>query len=67
MAEAAEKDRYAQCLEEEVSKLQACQKEKGLESCSVCSEVMECTIRKTYIQAVYQSMNKGQGGGFDFQ
>jgi transcription elongation factor Elf1 len=35
-------------------------------SCTNCSKIFECNIRKSYIKAVYQSMNKGHGGGFEF-
>jgi hypothetical protein len=27
---------------------------------------LDCLVRKEYIKAVYESMNKGAGGGFEF-
>lgn len=65
-AQAQPKDRYRIRLEEQLVQLQTCQKEKGLESCMPCSEVIGCPIRREYVNAVYESMNKGQGGGFEF-
>ena len=67
MAEVAENDPYLQRLEEETVSLQKCQQERGLSSCTPCEHQMGCERRNTYVTAVYQSMNKGQGGGFDFQ
>jgi len=31
-----------------------------------CIKILECEIRDKYIKAVYESMNKGSGGGFEF-
>ncbi len=52
--------------DEERQKVEACQKEKGHNSCLVCPEVVGCAIRKQYVVAVYESMSKGAGGGFEF-
>ena len=52
--------------DEERLKVEACQKEKGHNSCLVCPEVIGCAIRKRYVVAVYESMSKGAGGGFEF-
>lgn len=59
-------DRYEQALEKEIEILKMCQKERGLKSCMPCDKIIGCEIRKTYVQAVYTSMNKGEGGGFEF-
>lgn len=64
--ESVEKDIYNIKLDEQVVLVQACQKEHDVDSCMKCKEVIGCEVRKTYVQAVYQSMNKGQGGGFEF-
>lgn len=43
-----------------------CQQSKNVESCMKCEKVFDCEVRKTYVKAVYESMAKGQGGGFEF-
>ncbi len=37
-----------------------------LNSCKPCSQFFECILRKKYVVAVYESMNKGSSGGFEF-
>lgn len=59
-------DQWKIALEEKTKALQACQKEKGLKSCLGCTKVNDCDIRDTYVKAVYDSMSKGAGGGFEF-
>lgn len=59
-------DEFTQKLKGQMQALQQCQQERSQESCLNCSEVMECELRHRYIQAVYESMSKGQTGGFDF-
>jgi len=59
-------DIYEQDLQEKKSLLQGCQHEKSLETCSDCEKMFECETRKAYVKAVYESMAKGQGGGFEF-
>ncbi len=44
----------------------ACQESRGLQSCSPCEAFLECPLRDAYVKAVYDSMNKGTGGGFEF-
>ncbi len=53
-------------LQEKLKILQECQKEHKLKSCYSCDKIIGCKTRKEYIVAVYQSMNKGKGGGFEF-
>ena len=60
------KDKWELALEVQIKVLQQCQDDKKLSSCSICSEFIPCPIRQTYIKAVYESMNKGTGGGFEF-
>lgn len=60
------KDKWELALEVQIKVLQQCQDDKELSSCSICSEFIPCPIRQTYIKAVYESMNKGTGGGFEF-
>ena len=44
----------------------SCQNSKDLNSCKPCSEFFECVLRKRYVITVYESMNKGSSGGFEF-
>ena len=59
-------DIYQKELDSKKDALQACQKSKNLLTCSDCEKMFECDIRKSYVKAVYESMAKGQGGGFEF-
>ncbi|RUM64028.1 MAG: hypothetical protein DSZ05_07915 [Sulfurospirillum sp.] len=59
-------DFYKAKLAEEAEVLQNCQKQHRVKSCMLCKEVIGCATRKSYVNAVYQSMNKGKGGGFEF-
>jgi len=59
-------DEWQIILEQEKTKLEACQKEQHLNSCMPCPKFLDCQVRDAYIKAVYDSMSKGQGGGFEF-
>ncbi len=59
-------DKFEQELIEKTKKLKECQASKGVTSCLKCELVIGCEIRNEYVDAVYLSMNKGQGGGFEF-
>ena len=59
-------DRWQLSLAKEKIALESCQKEYHLTSCMECENLLECEIRDGYIKAVYESMSKGQGGGFEF-
>ncbi len=59
-------DSFEQALQEKKSSVQSCQHEKGLSTCSACEKMFECDIRKVYVKAVYESMTKGDSGGFEF-
>lgn len=59
-------DKWEQKLEEELLVLKQCQSEKNLKGCDSCEAMFECEIRKKYVVAVYESMNKGSSGGFEF-
>jgi hypothetical protein len=61
-----QKDEYTLKLEEKKEIVQKCQEAKGLQSCLNCETLFECETRKEYVLAVYESMNKGQSGGFEF-
>jgi hypothetical protein len=53
-------------LKDQIEVLKTCQKDHKVSSCIKCKEIIGCEIRKVYVNAVYQSMNKGAGGGFEF-
>lgn len=64
-------DEWEENLEKMLVELNACQQQMfGKNSCSpdhnYCEKFFECEIRKRYVLAVYESMNKGSGGGFEF-
>ena len=61
-----EKDKFEIHLEKMITELQKCQKEKNLKSCSECKDFLECHLRDEYIKSVYNSMSKGETGGFEF-
>ena len=53
-------------LKQKRRELELCQKEKGVTSCLKCDKLLVCELRDAYIKAVYDSMSKGKGGGFEF-
>lgn len=53
-------------LQEATDILRNCQKEHKLESCYDCQECIGCEVRTRYVRSVYESMSKGETGGFDF-
>lgn len=57
---------YEARLDESIRMLQTCQEEKNVTSCYVCDNCIGCEIRTKYIRSVYESMSKGETGGFDF-
>ena len=59
-------DEWELALKSEKSKLEACQKEQNVSSCLSCAKLHNCQVRDAYVHAVYNSMSKGAGGGFEF-
>jgi len=59
-------DEWEKKLEQMIVELKSCQNEKALNSCIPCSKCFECDLRKKYVNSVYESMNKGSSGGFEF-
>lgn len=59
-------DQYEAELNTQLKKLQECQKDNNQNSCMTCKEHISCHTRKDYVKAVYGSMSKGKGGGFEF-
>ena len=61
-----EYDEWNQALDKQIIIIKQCQTDKQLLSCTTCPQIIECETRKNYVKAVYESMNKGSGGGFEF-
>ena len=59
-------DEWQLILIKKKDELETCQKEHQLSSCMKCEKLLDCPIRDGYIKAVYDSMSKGEGGGFEF-
>ena len=53
-------------LQENTKVLQECQREQNFFSCLQCQKILDCSVRNRYVSAVYLSMNKGNGGSFEF-
>ena len=66
MQKSNEKDEWDEKLEIKVEELKSCQLSNNLNSCTPCEKFFDCELRKKYVLAVYESMNKGSGGGFEF-
>jgi hypothetical protein len=60
------KDKFEVHLKEMLEKLQECQVQKALKTCSACEHFLSCELRSDYIKSVYNSMSKGDTGGFEF-
>lgn len=57
---------YEEKLDAAMGDLQKCQNEHNVSSCYLCEQCIGCDIRTKYIRSVYESMSKGETGGFDF-
>ena len=64
--DASAHDAFEQRLDAMIEKLQACQVDQKVKSCSMCEKYLACELRKSYVAAVYDSMSKGETGGFEF-
>jgi hypothetical protein len=61
-----ELDKFGMHLKEMTKKLQECQINKNLKTCSDCDQYLSCELRTDYVKSVYNSMSKGDTGGFEF-
>jgi len=59
-------DEWTIALDKQLNNLKRCQNDNNIQSCTPCQKIIECNIRQEYVKAVYESMNKGAGGGFEF-
>ncbi len=62
----APQDEFVKAKYEWLEKLQKCQNENSIDSCLKCPKVVGCELRNGYVKAFFQSMNKGEGGDFEF-
>ncbi|MFA6138674.1 MAG: hypothetical protein WC667_11365 [Sulfurimonas sp.] len=74
-----ELDKFELHLDEMIIKIQKCQEDKvngearegalgqkSIKSCSRCEQYFACELRNNYVKSVYNSMSKGETGGFEF-
>ncbi len=66
MEETRAKDQFELHLDDMILKIKSCQDAKQVKSCSDCEEYLKCSLRDDYVKAVYNSMSKGDAGGFEF-
>lgn len=59
-------DEWQILLTQKKTELETCQTQHQVKSCMQCNELLTCVLRDSYVKAVYDSMSKGQGGGFEF-
>ena len=59
-------DEWQIALKQQKVELENCQKKEGVTSCLKCEKLLKCDLRDAYVKAVYDSMSKGKGGGFEF-
>jgi len=59
-------DEWDLALQAKKKELESCQQLQQVNSCLSCSKIDNCEIRDAYVHAVYNSMSKGAGGGFEF-
>ncbi len=62
----SESNPFDERLTRMIQELQACQQSKGHTSCMKCEHLIGCELRKQYVQVTYESMSKGEIGGFEF-
>jgi hypothetical protein len=60
------KDQWDEKLDNQLVVIKECQIQHNVQSCMKCDKVLNCDIKDTYVKTVYESMNKGSGGGFEF-
>ncbi|HHO41970.1 MAG TPA: hypothetical protein ENN12_01250 [Epsilonproteobacteria bacterium] len=66
MSNQTNKDKWQEELEIATNMLLECQQSKNLKSCFDCDLLFDCETRSNYVKVVYESMNKGQEGDFEF-
>jgi len=61
-----ETNSFEERLTQMIAEVKSCQKEKNHDSCMKCEQLIGCELRKQYVQVTYESMSKGEIGGFEF-
>ena len=61
-----ENNAFEERLTQMIAEVKQCQKDKNLDSCMKCEKLIGCELRKQYVQVTYESMSKGEIGGFEF-
>lgn len=61
-----ESSEFDKKLDVKLEILVKCQNDNSVDSCSKCEHYIGCDIRKQYVLSVYESMSKGEIGGFEF-
>ena len=61
-----ESNSFEERLSGMIDRVKQCQKDKNLDSCMKCEKLIGCELRKEYVQTTYESMSKGEIGGFEF-
>ena len=61
-----ENNSFEERLTQMIGEVQVCQKEKAVDTCMKCEKLVGCELRKQYVQVTYESMSKGEIGGFEF-
>lgn len=59
-------DEWELILVEKKEALELHMKQQGIKSEMDCKDFPNCPIQEAYVKAVYDSMSKGKGGGFEF-
>lgn len=57
---------YDKKLDDKIAQIKECQEKHNVDSCLKCDQTIGCTTRSEYVTAVYNSMNEGKSGGFEF-
>lgn len=61
------RDNFQKQLDEKIQILQDCQSSNHLSSCLKCEKIIECKIRKDYVDSLYMNLSKGNSGFFNFE
>lgn len=59
-------DEWQIALSVKKEEMENCQVSLHVKSCMKCEKLLDCDMRDAYVKAVYDSMSKGAGGGFEF-
>ncbi|MEA3290156.1 MAG: hypothetical protein U9Q04_08250 [Campylobacterota bacterium] len=61
-----QQDKWDIALDAQLTIIKQCQEHNNISSCLECDKLLQCETRDKYVINVYESMNKGSGGGFEF-